>query len=138
MTAIEAKGARCHVSPLLPRIETSRPDRLVIVQLIACSFTPVFKVFLVRIGNSFKVENAARRYDHLLLDSGYLDNQERFFFGPVVRQVDHFALEDFTPVQIHQYFRWVRDVDVKNSEAHPSILQLLIARFGSSRHRLTI
>ena len=74
MTSIEAKGARCHVCPLFPRNETSLPDRLVIVQLIACSFTPVFKVFLVRIGNSFKVENAARRYDHRLFDALYFND----------------------------------------------------------------
>lgn len=74
MTSIEAKGARCHVSPPLPRNETSLPDRLVIVQLVACSFTPVVKVLLVRIGNSFKVENAARRDDHGLIDSFYFND----------------------------------------------------------------
>jgi hypothetical protein len=138
MIAIEAKGARCHVSPPFPRNETSLPDRLVIVQVIGCSFTPVVKVLLVRIGNSFKVENAARRYDHWLLDSFYFNDQEGFFIGSVVRQVDHFAFEDVTPVQIHQYFRRVGNVDVKNSEAHPSILQLYIARFFSSGHRSRI
>jgi hypothetical protein len=85
----------------------------------------------VRIGNSYKVKNAARRYDHWLLDSFYFNNQERFFLGSIVRQVDHFALEDVTPVQIHQYFHRVGNVDVKNSEAHPLILQLLIAQFAA-------
>jgi hypothetical protein len=37
-------------------------------------------------------------------------------------------LEDITPVQIHHYFHRVGNVDVKNSEAHPSILQLHIVR----------
>lgn len=89
----------------------------------------------MRIGNSYKAENAARRYDHWLLDSFYFNNHERFFLGSIVRQVDNFALEDVTPVEIHQYFHRVGNVDVKNSEAHPSILQLRIARFRSSRHR---
>src|SRR5262245_9280545 len=128
MTAIEAKGARCHVSPPLPRNETSLPDRLVIVQVISYYWSRT----------SYKVENAARRYDHWLLNSFYFNNQERFFLGSGVRQINHFALEDVTTVQIHQYFQRVRDVDVKNSKAHPSILQLFIARFGSSRHRLPI
>lgn len=119
MTAIDAKGARCHVCPPFPRNETRLPDRLIIVQVIAYSVIPVF---LVRIGNSFKVENAARRYDQRLRDSFYFNNQERFFFSSTIRQVDDFALEDVTAVQIHQDFRRVRDVDVKNSEAHPSIL----------------
>jgi hypothetical protein len=42
MTAIEAKGARCHVSPPFPRNETSLPDRLVIVQVISYSWSRNF------------------------------------------------------------------------------------------------
>ncbi len=135
MSAIEAKGPRCHVWPPFPRNETSLPDRLVIVQVISYSFTPAPKVLPVRVGNLFKVENAARRYDHWLLDSFYCNNEERFFLGSIVRQIDNFALEDVTTVQIHQYFQRVGDVDVKNSESHPLNLQLYIARFCSSGPR---
>ena len=73
MTAIEAKGGKCHVSPPFPRNETSLLDRLVIVQVIAYSFSLV-QVPLVRIANSFKVENAARRYDHRLFDALYFND----------------------------------------------------------------
>jgi hypothetical protein len=132
MTSIEAKGARCHVCPPLPRIETSLPDRLVIVQVISYSFTRVSEALPGAHRQLYKAENAARRYDHWLLDSFYFNNHERFFLGSIVGQVDNFALEDVTPVQIHQYFHRVGNIDVKNSEAHPSILQSRIARFRSS------
>jgi hypothetical protein len=86
----------------------------------------------VYVETSYRVPNTPRRYDDWLLDSCYFDNEECFFLDSVVGQVDHFALEDVAAVQIHQYFQGVGDVDVKNSEGHPLILQLYIARFGKS------
>jgi hypothetical protein len=78
---------------------------------------------------SYHVQNTARRYDDGLLHSCHFNNNERFLFCSLVRHVNYFALKEVTTVQIHQYFRRIGNVDIKNSEAHTSILELHKARF---------
>ena len=128
MSAIEAKGARCHVSPPLPRNETSLSDRFVIVQVISHSCVAAT---LADVETLHQVQNTGRRYNDWPFNSFYFNNEESFFLDAVVRRVDNFALEDVTTVQLHQYLLRIGDIDVKNSEAHPLILQLHIARSRS-------
>jgi hypothetical protein len=116
--------------PGLPAVAAERNKSAGPVGNRAGHLSPLCAAILRRhVESLYQVQNTAGRYDDWLLNPFDFNNEESFFLYSVVRRVDHFASEDVTTVQIHQYFLRVRDVDVKNSEAYPLILQLHIARF---------